>query len=336
MPDPQDAIDALIKPPVNPNLGPSQAFVQGAGDVLGINDAIKALRGGMTEDEAQNFAGNAALGAIPFGKGLAATKAIFAGPLALTANKQMLAKAMDMASSRLEGRAGALKSWPEAIRSETRWLRDTDGHWKFEIPDTHMRIKPEIKSYGIDRNSWGPLGEMVEHPQLYDAYPDLTKIPTKIGYETFNTGYAKSQKDLKTGLRKILELSVKGPDDLSRSGTAVHELEHAVQGAEGHAPGANYNALVGLARSTPGINDLPKSKLDQLSAQLFNTYQRAQGEVAARNAQRRFLLPPDELRAIHPHQTMDYPSDMHLYKKSWQEHQDQEILDYINALQGQK
>lgn len=70
---PSPVVDALLPPQANP-AHPRRGFWEGAADALGLTDAMKALRGQMTETEAKDFLFGAALGVLPAGRGAKAIK----------------------------------------------------------------------------------------------------------------------------------------------------------------------------------------------------------------------------------------------------------------------
>jgi hypothetical protein len=76
---------AMLPAPGNP-AQPSEGWNQGVRDTLHgmtigpVQDAAKALQGGMTDDEAQNFAFGAALGLLPMGGGLKPFRAYHGSP----------------------------------------------------------------------------------------------------------------------------------------------------------------------------------------------------------------------------------------------------------------
>ena len=74
------------------------------------------------------------------------------------------------------------------IWQKTGWFKDKDGAWKFEIGDSNARLNPEFQS-------GGRLGELLEHEELFKAYPELKDVRVvKIGGETPD-GAALSVKD---------------------------------------------------------------------------------------------------------------------------------------------
>lgn len=87
----------------------------------------------------------------------------FAGEKAITANVGKL----DQAKAMLEKGADEVEIW-----QKTGWFKDKDGAWKFEIGDSKARLNPNFKS-------GGKLGELLEHEELFKAYPELEDISVK-------------------------------------------------------------------------------------------------------------------------------------------------------------
>ena len=103
----------------------------------------------------------------------------FAGEKAITANVGKL----DQAKAMLEKGADEAEIW-----QKTGWFKDKDGAWKFEIGDSNARLNPGFQS-------GGRLGELLEHEELFKAYPELKDVRVvKIGDE-IPSGAALSVKD---------------------------------------------------------------------------------------------------------------------------------------------
>ena len=63
----------------------------------------------------------------------------------------------------------------EEIRKATGWSRGLDNKWKFEIDDSKAKYKEEKIRLGKAVN----LNEVLEHKDLFKAYPDLKKVKVK-------------------------------------------------------------------------------------------------------------------------------------------------------------
>lgn len=87
----------------------------------------------------------------------------FAGIKAKTSNIQTFE-----AAQRLEDVG---KATPEEIRQQTGWFRGYDGMWRFEIDDSKMVIRDTDIRSGETK-----LSEVLDYPQLFEAYPQLKDV----------------------------------------------------------------------------------------------------------------------------------------------------------------
>ena len=102
----------------------------------------------------------------------------FAGEKALNASANKLSKAKAM----LEKGEDEVKIW-----QSTGWYKDKDGAWKFEIDDNPAKIKNQ----NADK-----LGDLLEHKELFKAYPELKDISVvKIKDELYNKNLKDWHKD---------------------------------------------------------------------------------------------------------------------------------------------
>ncbi len=182
------------------------------------------------------------------------TQMLFAGENARTANMQTLNRAQALEAS------GAAA---EDIRRETGWFRGMDGKWRFEIDDSAMRYdrqgvtqNPDVQRkrqleekllYGqltqeetnelralteMTQGIPGPrtLSDYIQHDALFEAYPELRDAA--VVFEETEPGvngyYNAGQNTI------VLDSKLRGAPE----STLVHEIQHAVQRAEGFARGS--------------------------------------------------------------------------------------------------
>lgn len=166
---------------------------------------------------------------------------------------------------------------PEDIRQTTGWFRGADGLWRFEIDDSGMEYRrqgdlrymddPEYREYlelwekayvrgeaseaeqerlrELDRVFWNVgkssaqrlanggamLSDILAHEELFRNYPQLRRAGVR--FDNLDRGirgmYRPDQNEI------ILDNSLReAPED-----TLIHEIQHAIQRAEGFARGAN-------------------------------------------------------------------------------------------------
>ena len=208
---------------VGKNLTTLAEFLPGVGDATAGDDFGRALKGGNYGDAAL-----AGVGAVP----LLGDMAIFAGKMAKNADLGALSKAQ------LWEDAGKNR---DEIWKETGWVNDK-GDWKFEISDAldfdtgkGADINPSsfdmIKDYGGTTQQ-----NFMEHPDLYEAYPNLTDRPVKS--VSGSGGMYNSKTDtLSIGEGLLNPTSAGALDDAQSVG--LHEAQHAIQNREGFQSGGS-------------------------------------------------------------------------------------------------
>lgn len=145
----------------------------------------------------------------------------YAGRNANGANLESLREAQEMQQ------AGADM---ESIRKATGWHEGMDGKWRFEINDSRMQLRADA----ADIPNYTTLGELVDAPELFEAYPDMADL--SVTFHTLedgqNGGYSRKfdsielSRDLKNRPEALLN-------------SLIHEAQHAIQNREGFASGAN-------------------------------------------------------------------------------------------------
>lgn len=207
----------------------------------------------------------------------------FAGQSAETADRHALATARRRIASGEDA---------EAVRRDTGWHRGADGMWRFEISDDQAQIKvggntaAEILDAAALDADTVRVGDVLDHPQLFAAYPHLEHIRVEL-MPAGEPAIARLMRDA-TGARMQVRGSIKRA---AMPSVMLHELQHAIQGAEGFAEGGSRGALT---------SDLDKSGAE--------TYRRLAGEVEARNTQSRQRMTPAQRRAVSPNDTADVPA----------------------------
>lgn len=201
------------------------------------------------------------------------------------------------------------------IWQKTGFFKGADGRWRHEIDDSGLKYTPEKLSSGTSVS----LPEVLDHPELYKAYPLLKD--TKIRYEPMYKGAAYYE-----GGNYI----VVGKAYKDRPDVIMHEVQHAIQGIEGFAKGGTPGK-VGKdyqLKYEEALNDVRKefhtlwkkqhdqgflsaeeaAKMDYMSFlfrkyseyakagdnKAVENYMRLAGEVEARNAQNRMSLTPEQ------------------------------------------
>ena len=127
----------------------------------------------------------------------------------------------------------------EEIRQTTGWFKGMDGFWRFEVNDSAVKLNLDgniIAEYNGKQGvrAGDTLGNILDHPALFSAYPDLEKM-----YVQFKALSPGEKGYYSRGKNKIVINSqyISKPDEIKR--TLLHEIQHAIQQTEGFAGGAN-------------------------------------------------------------------------------------------------
>lgn len=154
-------------------------------------------------------------------QGLGRLQHSYGGANANGANLESLREAQEMQA------AGADM---ESIRKATGWHEGMDGKWRWEIDDSGMQLRTDA----ADIPNYTTLGELVDAPELFEAYPDMADL--SVTFHTLedgqNGGYSRKfdsielSRDLKNRPEALLN-------------SLIHEVQHAIQNREGFASGAN-------------------------------------------------------------------------------------------------
>lgn len=185
------------------------------------------------------------------------------GEKSLTANKSQLKFAKEMLRKGFDS---------EAVRKETGWFKGYDGKWRFEIDDSELDLStsgkfhrnPDIRRYdelvkkvyfsenateeevkelqALDKTLEGVslepkyLGDLIYHPKLFDAYPELADM--RVYFENLNgeanAAYSPIDNSIVVDKRLKLEHS-----KLKKS--FMHEIQHAIQTIEGFTGGSSVS-----------------------------------------------------------------------------------------------
>jgi hypothetical protein len=155
---------------------------------------------------------------------------MFIGPNSAAFNKLMATKAL-----KLE-KAGKTA---QEIWQETGTFRGPDKQWRQEISDKGSKITEDVyKQISANKEFKGPMGQALQHEELYKAYPETAGIPTVMYADETPYGSVLRGKE---GTFQVPQITVGGPSSMSQRSTGLHEIQHAIQQKEGFARGGNLN-----------------------------------------------------------------------------------------------
>lgn len=192
---------------------------------------------------------------------------------------------------------------PDEVWQKTGFFKGADDRWRYEIPDSNAKLHDrgfEISEI-YDPNAGGEihklytikdkitnrptrLPDILDHPELYEAYPTLKNTYVKRLPDNHPSLGMMDIEHNTMWLNKDLD-----PEYLK--GIVLHEAQHMIQKEEGFSRGGNY---------------LEFSKRYG-EEQAFELYKRLQGEVEARNVQTRMNMSESELKDKSPRFTEDRP-----------------------------
>jgi hypothetical protein len=205
-----------------------------------------------TAEEALRFTGTLAGGGLlaPVPKN---SLRIFGGPTARTANKPALKQAQKM---ELDG------SSENEIIAQTGWFKGADDKWRFEIDDSKASLAGAPTVGSLDRQS--SIRQVIDHDELFKAYPELADIRPAPIEGKYVGAFMPAGKII--DYDRIGINPTRSPEEIK--GTALHEIQHAIQKREGFARGGNPDEFV--AEAAKAMDDIPvlNKKLSEVSREI--------------------------------------------------------------------
>lgn len=159
-----------------------------------------------------------------------------------------------------------------AAQAAGKVFEGVDKMPRFEISDNMAKIRALPKALREKA-----LGEVLDHPELFQNYPELSDVPVKKMLPTLDSYGVEGRYD---PIAKQIFLK-EGPGQES---VLLHEVQHAIQDKEGFARGGSPSNLADKA---------------------MDKYNRLAGEVEARNVQRRLNFTPEQRQSIPYTETLD-------------------------------
>lgn len=148
----------------------------------------------------------------------------------------------------------------DAIFAKTRMYQGPDGRWRHEISDDKVFFDPPCEP-----DDYYTLGTVLEHPELYEFYPQLKDMEVIFDPADAGSGLLGSFSPMTPGANFNPKTDPPGhitltsdADDDKNLGTLLHEVQHAVQHIEGHANGSSPDIINSLAQSIG--NQIAKAK----------------------------------------------------------------------------
>lgn len=221
---------------------------------------------------------------------------IVIGPASRSWNKPMAEKFLQLEKQGLS----ASDMW-----KQTGTFRSPDGALKQELPDNLMKLRTTFDaSIASKANEYkggieGPIGGMIEHPDLFKAYPDLltntrytvTKQPGWLPESAESAQYSRT-----IGGKEKISTNTKTEEEALNK--LVHELQHAIQSRE---KGFQEGGMEYQFKDTPNMS-------------AFEQYRRLAGEAEARAVAARRTMTPEQRQNIIPTASYDVPLEELIYR----------------------
>ena len=250
--------------------------------------AVKDIATGVVEDAARG-------GMAP----------IVAGRKSATADLAKLARAeaLDQRIT-VDGQTITADQKRDYIFKETGWWRGKDGEWRYEISDSAAYLKPVAQQGEVA----APLGDLLKHPELFRAYPDLADVRASLRYDE---GSPRSGAYFAGSDR----IEMRAPNTTKMIDGLLHEGNHGVQRREGFAPGGTPEYAAEYARRTlenDPFNDTPMSLnkaglLAHYASEPEKAYLALAGEVESRAVEARRTMQPAARAAKPFYKSFDVP-----------------------------
>lgn len=241
----------------------------------------------------------------------------------------------------------------DEIWGATGWFKGQDGEWRYKINSGNAKIKDndsftiteigqtrkDFPGFGAEQfdkirlNKETKLEDVLDHPELFKAYPEFKNIKIARFTDDVPQNSALAYWDKNT---QTIHIS----DDMMRTQlvpTLIHELQHKIQDIEGFAKGGapatdfklNYHKTIdNLEQEIASIYDRGKftdkdiARIDYINKVFdldFNrriaaadaakeNYMKLAGEVEARNAELQYWRDWAKMPQVYPRSTEDVPS----------------------------
>lgn len=203
-------------------------------------------------EAALNLAGLVGTSAMPLNRaGGPGTAGMFAGLNSAAADKNKAYEAAKML------RSGATK---ENVLENTGWFQGPEQAWRYEINDAPAKLRypmQDIAESGLfTKPKLYNLGDILDHPELFKAYPELAETGFLKRAGMFDMGGLQGWRNPKEN-----EIGVT-PYAQDPLGTILHEVQHYIQEKEGFGLGGNADTV---------MQALSKQELEAVAAKALGT-----------------------------------------------------------------
>ncbi|MGA1740010.1 MAG: LPD23 domain-containing protein [Methylophilaceae bacterium] len=202
---------------------------------------------------------------------------------------------------------------PKEIRLLTGWEIGKDNKWRYEMFDGDAKIKIPIEKLSIGKTY--KLKDILDFPEIYEAYPSIANLAFQLNTRLNANGQYQSENK-----RLVMNPDKLKGNPVETISTMLHELQHAVQEKEGFARGTSeeqaraklkeeylrqkyenrnpfrrFREILGLPFTSTETLGESLANLERIADKSdFDIYERAAGEVEARNVEKRLSMSESE------------------------------------------
>jgi hypothetical protein len=215
--------------------------------------------------------------------------------------------------------------------------RGADAMWRVEVRD-------DLASFNEGGPRRSTLGRDLDHPTLYEAYPDLADVHLRRSSDIEGAEFWPNKLPQEIGLGSANDKP-----------SILHETQHGIADREGFALGSNPDEELAMlqrdARRAPRLPERTRQDLEQAKSDLewhrkntpnfggskaeerltdfidmldndawseaaYQRYARSAGEVEAYNVENRLLMTPEDRRRISPLRTQAVPNHRQIVRQN--------------------
>lgn len=316
----EEALKGLVTTAWNAIKAPGEA-AQGKLPMWAMNEDGSVNTSSQVIEKVVDLAGLTTFAPAPIvSKAVDGSLGVFAGVKSKTLDLKSVNKAHELVGKGVVDK--------EDIFKQTGFFTGTDGRLRYEIPDKNAKIvKSPYES---------TLGEVLDHPELFKAYPHLKDVYTEIDPSLHPKGAYYDPKN---------NTIVFGKEASKDKSVMMHEIQHAIQEYEGfNKGGAPIEEKRMVLKFDKDVEELrseyktlyAKDKLTDEEVKRLNhiikvfqrypeyrtagvaksreNYMNLAGEVEARNVQTRSDYDPRKAKNLHPIWTEDTPKYQQVVK----------------------
>ena len=197
----------------------------------------------------------------------------------------------------------------ETIRAITGWFPGKyDDKMRWEVPDNEARYLPATKQWGKGSEQWAAnLDEIIDHPALFEAYPEARKIRVSrlATSDTASGSFSSASNRISLNALK---------DNMENFSTLLHEVQHWIQDKEGFAKGGSPEGLMLQPETRAALSKELELVPDNAPASMekdikSRVYKRLAGEIESRDVQARQSFTPEQRKAIAPYSSENIARD---------------------------